>query len=419
MFAKEKTFIDQKFKEKVLKDHLSIFCFLMLFGLIISFISAILTVGRSFNGIFLKDWADVFMDHFNSVMYSDDDPYSKWDVMYPPLITLFYAFIAYITVPFTVDFGLHSLAMNMRSSNEPMMVFILLMTVAIYFIHFVFTEKLNESMGARRTEGLFLLTLVSFPMVYCISRGNCLILCLIFILLFLEGYKSENRIIRLFSFVCLGIAAGIKIVPAIFAILILRERKYRDFVTCFIIVCILLIVPFIFTDGSLMGMLDTITDTANGRAGSEGIFNFSDLVEIIGISSSVGSVLKITVMLLAFIVILFDREMKEWEAVMLIGALLCTTFSIGTPYLSLYLIPGIVYFFGNEKKTKVTVAVAILLAIAFSMFPSLEEFQIVLFSVKGMSVIVLCVFLIAIGFMRISKNRRRLKREFALQELSF
>ena len=115
--------------EKQRNPVLTMFFTILVIFIVITLFSAVLSGGKTFSWMFIEDWTYTFNDHFNSVMYISDNPYTYWKVIYPPLITLVYATIGHYTIPFTVDYGYPTLALNMRSSDEPTMVFVIFMVV--------------------------------------------------------------------------------------------------------------------------------------------------------------------------------------------------------------------------------------------------------------------------------------------------
>ena len=65
-------------------------------------------------------------------------------------------------------------------------------------------------------------------MLFALERGNSILLAVVFLLVFLWGYQAENKIFQYLSFCALGAAAGIKISPALFGLILLSERRYKD-----------------------------------------------------------------------------------------------------------------------------------------------------------------------------------------------
>ena len=63
-------------------------------------------------------------------------------------------------------------------------------------------------------------------MLFMIDRANVLCLVVALSALFVAGYRSENALIRHLSYVCLGLAAAIKLYPVVLGLLVLREKKW-------------------------------------------------------------------------------------------------------------------------------------------------------------------------------------------------
>jgi hypothetical protein len=68
---------------------------------------------------------------------------------------------------------------------------------------------------------------------------------LLLILIYLRYYNSNSKKLQYMSFFALAMAAGIKIVPAIFGVLLIREKRYRDACICAIIGVFVFFVPFV------------------------------------------------------------------------------------------------------------------------------------------------------------------------------
>jgi hypothetical protein len=65
------------------------------------------------------------------------------------------------------------------------------------------------------------------------------------------------------AYLSLGIAAGIKIAPAIFGLLLLREFKMKEVTIAFVFGCVIFFLPFMFTDGNLFILMHNIAHTDN------------------------------------------------------------------------------------------------------------------------------------------------------------
>jgi len=353
---------------------LTLFLTILIVFFIIFVIAAILTNGNTVKLMFVYDPNDTFMDYFNSIMYSSDRPYTYWLVVYPPLITVMYAVIGRFMIPFVDVLPGEKLSFALRYTQMGMMSFFLISILTFFLLHWIFRKIVKNADW--RTELLFLLMMLSFPFMYALERGNSIILTLVFCFMFLLGYKSENKFIRYASYVALGCAAGFKLYPAILFLLILRERRYKEAGICVAIVATLLLMPFIFTDGTPLIYLDTLF-TYSGTF--VGVTNINQIVTeilqfLLGVSEKVTSIVSNAILgiftVLSLIVILFDKEMKFWKVLALIGCNLILGFGVGCQYQLVYMAMPILYFLAAEKEmTKENKTYAICFAMMMVLIP--------------------------------------------------
>lgn len=66
------------------------------------------------------------------------------------------------------------------------------------------------------------------PMTFLLERGNILLLSLLFLLFFMALYDSEDKRLRYASYFCLSLAAAIKIYPAVFGLMVIKKKRYRE-----------------------------------------------------------------------------------------------------------------------------------------------------------------------------------------------
>ncbi|AGI47099.1 hypothetical protein TALC_00084 [Thermoplasmatales archaeon BRNA1] len=213
--------------------------------------------------------------------------------------------------------------------------------------------------------------------MYAIQRGNCIFYAIVFMLLFILGYRSEKKWIRYASYVCLAIATGIKLYPALLAILILREREIKEFLICVGLVAGVFLVSFLFTDGDPISFLDNLFsfssphDTSRSRIGIRewfaafGLYFFDDNLNYIG--------LPVTLFFLAgsLLLIVFDREMPLWQAITLLGCNMAIGVGVSTTYGFLYLLPGFIFFITQyERWDRPTQIITVLFALIFALVPS-------------------------------------------------
>ena len=362
-------------KRKLLSEYgenpvITVFLSATVFMFVLCVLLGLVSTGWTFDWMLFGDSNDTFMDFFNSVMYSSDRPYTYWEIIYPPLITVFYGIIGYYTIPHVVHHPGQTLAFDLRESQVSMMVFIIICLALLYFLHRFVGHVTEESLGRHKAELLFLVLLFSFPVLFALERGNSIMIALVCLMVFVELYRSDNRAIRIIAYIALGCAAGIKIFPAIFALLILRKRQYKEFLICFVIVTVLLLAPFLLTDGNIFLLLSAITSDLDSAAYSNGILNFNDLVNYLHLPPVLGTALGLAFTAICALTVVLKKEMPEWKAVAMISCTLVLCFSLGVQYLLVYMIIPLLYFLKEEKSLKANFIYIIHFIVIFALLPA-------------------------------------------------
>lgn len=354
-----------------------IYSIIFIFFILIFSISICLTHGVTFSNAFFGDKSDTFMDYFNSVMYSSDLPYTKYNVIYPALITVFYKIIGSITIPFDINTVGTSIALQMRNSQSALMIFGILTLTTIYFILLVLRKYFKKS-DDLKVELLCVMLICSYPLVYGVERGNSIIYVFCALLFYVLFYNSENRILRYLSYVCLGIATGIKIYVVFFGLLILRERNYMEFAICYTIVLLLFFIPFIFTDGTVYTLLHNIFGYTGGASEESG--SFHSIKDMLGYFSGLLDLntryylqyLLISILYLCtFFIGIFGKSLELWKIILLLCSACVLGMGTGTTYNScLYIIPFVIFLSNNYKPTKLNIIYVILFALMFIWIPA-------------------------------------------------
>ena len=316
----------------------------------------IITGGDALYNMFNANHSLYFSDHFDSVFYSYDRPYTFHHVIYPPLVTVFYAVLGDFIIPYVdIPGGMFLTPELIRDSQMGILSFMIITAVTFYAL-FVIFSRLMKNADVRK-ELLFLFTiLLAYPFVYAVERGNSIIMALVFCFFFLLGYRSENKYVRCASYIALGIAAGIKLYPAILWLLIVRERRYREAAVCMTIVAALIFLPFLLTDGDPMILLDSIGRHTEANLGFTNIDQIITAIfrEGLGVSAGIVAIIKYAAIgaftLLSFIVILFDKEMKFWKILTVVSCNLILGLGVGVQYQTVYMIIPILYFLAAEKE---------------------------------------------------------------------
>jgi hypothetical protein len=407
-------------KEAYLREYdrnpvFTLFLTILIIFFIISAVVAILTNGDSIRLAMVYDSENTFMDYFHSIMFSSDRPYEYWTVMYPTLITTIYAALGRFIIPFVDAAPGETLSFAMKNTQMGMMSLFVITILTFFLLHWIFKRVTKNT--DLRTNLLFLMMLLSFPFIFALERGNSIILTLAFCLLFLLGYRSENKYIRYASYVALGFAAGIKLYPAILLLLIFRDRNIKEGKICLLIVAALLLIPFVFTDGNPMIYLSIIVSYSDVLPGVTNINQITTefLYMLLGIPEIIALVISYIILgiftLLSVIVVLFDREMKFWKVIALLSCNLVIGFGMGCQYQMVYMTMPILYFLIAEREmTKENKFYTVCFAMTMVMMPGIifTEFHPswVIGAVGTSFTIVMSIALLREGIGRIRRNRR-------------
>jgi Protein of unknown function (DUF2029). len=414
----------------------TLFATVMALMLLVFIVVAVITGGKSVTNMFWVNRYETFSDYFDSIAYSSNNPYSI-GVIYPPLITVFYAAIGHFAIPFAdpsfidpsaVASASQLLSLQLRNSQMGLMSYFVITLLTFYAVRRI-VSKLSEGKSIN-AEALFLLLALSYPLLYTVERGNNVILAVVFCFIFLMGYKSENKIIRYLSYAALGVAAGIKIYPALFGLLILRDRKYKEMLECVIIVALIFFIPFLFTDGTPMMMVDNILDYAVPESVA-GFINLTQLTFAIfqtilphGTVVLMSNIVVLTVTLLSVIIIFFDRGMKPWKVVALIAFNIILGPGVGTQYLFVYVVIPLVYFLITENQmTRENKFFLLCFIIILALIPGIEHpgeaySQLAISTIKSVFVIAMTVYLIVEGIRRLYREfREKRKGQMALIDI--
>ena len=334
----------------------------MIFFIGISVLAGILTSGEAIRAMLLPDKTDMFMDFFNSIQYGFE-PYGN-KVIYPPLINLFYALCGSM-IPLDNVILDHAVYIRDLQMGWVVLYGVMMLTIlgiSVVICYFLRNEKIT-------TRILFLVvTFCSLPFVFAVERGNSLLQTLLFLLLFLHWYKSEKRKWRYLAYVSLGVAAGIKIVPIIFGLLVVRRKLWRETGIAMAIVAIIFYVPFIFLDGDLSALLSNIQHTTALAQGSR--VNAVGTIQMIGNGvyvnlwnslDTIGRILNvnlwnaskiISVLILSVSVgcTLFTDKVEEWKIVAILSLTLILLPGFSAIYSLCYMIMPLVLFLRDNRK---------------------------------------------------------------------
>lgn len=358
------------------------------------FISSGITHGEALRSILFFDKNDVYMDFFNSIQYGME-PY-KYKTIYPAFISALYGFIG----QFVLIDKITEHAYYIRESQIGQVVFV---TYSI-FLYSIFFKLLFDLKDGSSSEKILVSVLLFFsvPFFFAMERGNSVMIALVAIMIFIRFYDSEERFwgieYKYFAFIALGVATGIKISPAIYLLLLLREKKYVDTFKCLLILGVFFFIPFYFTDGNIFVLKRNLEYTVSlfqgfqiSPDGDFVIIGHGAFVNLLNTFAFIGrlfnsnyiniaTVLNYVVLVVGIFLVLICNNFKKYEICIILSGLMVLFPGFSAIYNLVYMAIPLVMFLNKKrcdyKKMEYLYSVLFIL-----MFIPILNFRIAYFSV--------------------------------------
>ena len=351
------------------------------------FLIAMMTRGQSVRDVLFYNYYikqdDYFMDYFNSIRCSLFEYSSSSGVIYPPFVNMFYFFLSRLLPSATTDYIQFSGRYIVRNGQLSMLSYVIY-TAAVVLLTVKIIEKYVAKSSLPRSKALLAYTIIfSYPSIYCIERGNITMVAAALTLLFVMYRDSEKRWLRELSFIALAIAAAIKIYPAVFGVLLLFDKKYKDAVRLAIYGALFFFIPFWFYDGfaSIHQFFINILNFSDKKAVNFGLGQVS-VVNIVALFGRIfelsddfvrhtGNMLFLLTEVLAVFAIF--AAPKYWQKTAAITYFMINFPAVAQAYSVLFLIvPFLMFLSGREKLRKVDWAYLIVFSLFFIPLPPLH-----------------------------------------------
>lgn len=298
---------------------------------------------RAFLSVFHKGATSPFADFFSSVRDATRGAavYSERRVIYPPLANaIFWAFSrlmpsAYLEGPME-DFGAYS---------APLLAFFAFFALSLALVGLLLAQTVRGVMRFPLAGA----AVVSFPMLFLLERGNLAVLSLAAILLFVRGCNSPDKGARELGLFALGFAAALKIYPLLFALPLLRERRFREAGRAALWALALFLIPSFFFGGPLFCAAWILKNTLHYSAyAARGVTQALGEWGVSAVAARVGIAVALALLLMLLLWrTLWGREVyKTWAH--LAATLLCIP-SIFSAYNWVLFLPSLLAFFEDER----------------------------------------------------------------------
>jgi len=416
-----------------------LFCGLMITGILTTILALLLTRGEIFNQIFFRDTLDTGMDFFHSIEYTRGrSPYALYNTLYPPLANLVF-YILFRMVPswqyiewadsFSGGIAYRGTAADLRVMQPTLLIFL----IFIMFISATFVLLVRQILSNKNklADVAALCMLFSYGMLYAVERGNIIIISLLGTMIFVFFRNSENAVVREVSLIALAFAAGLKLYPAVFGILLLYDRQYKRVIRTVAYGIAFFVFPvFIFKEG-IEGLHYFFAELFSFTSGAEGLsVNGFAFPNIIAAFASVlhlnpdapiwGSVSKIGIVLIFFVLLCGFFSKKDWHK----SLICCLAFILfadqGVYTLSFLLIPLLGILKTEEKIARDNVVPFMTLIITQMLLPILRKNgsdDVSIFYARfQLSISILYIYSIIVTIknftlVRISKKKEGLRRD--------
>ena len=181
------------------------------------------------NGVFHHNINDSFNDFYNvNDFFLNYSPYMECKSSYPPMNFI-------ICFPFML--------IQRHDKYPAFVLYVIIYSLFLIGIYFLTIRKYKLSIS--KAIKIAIIFLISAPFLFMVERGNYLVITFCFTCLFLLTNDSKNRVIRELSFVWLAIAVASKIYPAVFAIVLLKEKRWLDLLKAASYSIVLFFLPFL------------------------------------------------------------------------------------------------------------------------------------------------------------------------------
>ncbi len=319
---------------------------------------------------------NIGMDMYNSMLFAQNETYLTYSAVYPPLNYVIFGLIAQ-AVPQTMHQQNDTIDISgsQLTSQTAIMALVYVSIVNILLLLFV-VRGLSKVSGWKEAL-LTACILTAGPVMFALERGNIILFVVGLIGLFLLWNQSEHRFLREIALICLAAAAALKIYPALFGILLLREKRWRDSILTAVYAVLLFFIPFMVM-GGFAGAIKYFTVCLKDASGLLSRYSYSgggsriDLMNIAQVAIRLLHVIGATISSRTILALLFLAtfiSQSKWRA-MLIVTLLCVLMPPFSHYYtaSLYILP-IALFIAEDNRRAIDYLYAAFLAMTVCVLP--------------------------------------------------
>lgn len=276
-----------------------------------------------------------FFDHVRRFYLGLDLVYQEgMHACFPPLAYCIYFLISRVLYQDNIG-----APQDLAISGSGMLVICMLTALFALFFAFAFDRLFLARQSAGKKLLAFLL-FCSYPFWLAIERGNMSQLVLILLMYATVFMDSEKKLEREAALVLIAFAAGLKLYPAIFGVLYLAEKRYREAARLMIYGILLFFLPFIFFQGvdGFRIFLRNITAVGTGTTGITIAGLCGRIGEAVGFDLALGHLIGriLSVLYLGIVVLFCFLNKKSWQTIALVTSLMIIFIAASGTYCLIY-----------------------------------------------------------------------------------
>ena len=393
-------------KLKALKPS-KVFVVASVLGFISVIVSFYFSQGKTINMFFFRNSSDTGMDFFHSIEYLKGNmPYKRFNTLYPPLANLMFKLIYHMMpanviekwrLSYSGSLRMVGTTADLRTYQAPMVMFILFIILSVLMLSAIICTFIEKKEYIWK-QGLLFSSICSYGMLYAFERGNIIIISWIFTVIFLLLFDNKKRLLSEIGLISLALAAGLKIYPAIYGLLLLQKKHCNKALRALIYGLLAILLPFLCFEEGLSGLSIWVQQLKSHVSTPQVDYSIFPMLELLrddiqmvyGISISKWLIKSIAIVFLCIPVILSFMEKSLWKKIYYLTISLLLFSSKNYYELTYILIPLLFHIRDADmfsKKSVVCLCCMILLSINIPLFNSRAIFTIDIFGIM----IVMCV----------------------------
>lgn len=346
------------------KGYLPQFLFIMLTAcsVVFSVFWLVRTNGTCLDMIVSFGGNDRFMDFFNHITYVRDPQnvyFSSQHACFPPLVYFMYFLFSKMLPQDATE-----MYYAQGTSSYALLLYVCYCVMLAVFL-FYSIYKLTKQRSIEHALCMTLLIMFSNIFIFgVLERGNSALIVCILLIRALELRSHEDKFSRELALILIAISAGIKIYPAVFGILYLVEKRWKEAVRLIVYGLLFFFVPFICF-GGVEGLAQFVKNQMTIQTAGSGLGSIYALWNLITKSwlhmeLQGGGVAVVVYLMLAFVGSIFATDF--WKKVFLLASIMVVAPFWSGRYTPIYMAIPLILFFKEKRQNAMDYIYAILFA---------------------------------------------------------